>query len=450
MKKVVTALMLCGAGLYADYTMVYEMHDPEDPKSVVTSTFRYKDAQHGRIDMKMSGTKDSNTILISGKKAYMISRENGETNVVDMDEMMKMALMFGGGMPMDAEEEQAAAEDDGRYQFKRTGKKERVAGIKGEVWQITYEEDGRKKTEEAVMTDDSDYIDAMHAYEAVIKRMESGAGDMFPTEDLYLVHDGYVPLRIGNEMTLKSFSDDNVDPALFTLPKGAQVAKSPFGSMFASGGNNGASKQQGGMVDACYTQVCCGSTQGDAEVISKMASASAVGYKLDGTATCDALGLGALLGVDSVEGALYSKGKSTVTVTLEMDAKDKGNVLKTKSQRGGPVTVETYKTGFIGDYKYHYGVLQPMNVQELDVIIDSHTIVSFSHLANEGKVPLVKFAKESIDFDAYTPKKGKKSAKKTTPEHSDADKADDDSEVVDTEAINKGVGEAVDMLKSLF
>ena len=166
---------------------------------------------------------------------------------------------------------------------------------------------------------------------------------------------------------------------------------------------------------------------------------------------CDFLGLGALLGVNTVEGAMYKQGKKAVTVTLDTDAKDKGIVLKTKEgeAQGGPAKVTSYKTGFIGEYPYHYAVLQPMNVQQLDIVMNDHTLLSFSHRVEQGKVPLVKFAKEAIDFDAYSPAASKQKAHKQ-PKEKAAPSASEDEGDDTKEAVNKGVDEAVDMLKSLF
>lgn len=250
---------------------------------------------------------------------------------------------------------------------------------------------------------------------------------------------------------LRSFSEEKVENGIFELPKGAEVSKSPFGSMFASNEKHGGGAKSGGLADACYEQVCCGQVQGDAKMLSGMVAKKTMGYRLEATAMCDFLGLGALLGVNTVEGAMYKQGKKAVTVTLDTDAKDKGIVLKTKEgeAHGGPAKVTSYKTGFIGEYVYYYAVLTPMNVQQLDIIIDGQTLISLSHPVAQGKVPLVKFAKESIDFEAYSSAASKQKAHKQ-PKEKAAPSASEDEADDTKEEINKGVDEAVDMLKSLF
>lgn len=448
MKKVIASTMVFGSLLYADYTMVYQMHDPEDPKNATTSTFYYKDAQHARVDMKQKGKTTASSMLVKGNKAYMITYENGKPQVIDMDAMMKMAGMFGGGMSEGGRGE-TQEEQDGweKVEWRKTGKYKILGGIKGEIWKVTDIEDGKKKTHEIVVTDDSDYIKAVHAYEGVMKRMVDGGGDV-DTKMFTMIKKGYAPIEIdGGQMRLRSFSEKNVDKGLFELPKGAQVQKSPFGGMFGGAQGNGGEK--GSLKDKCYSELCCGQTQGASEVLSKMVAPSAEGYTLEGSAICDSLGLGSLFGINSVEGALYKKGDKSVTVTLDTDAKDKGTVLKTRDaeQSGTGMHVTGYKSGFIGEYRYYYAVLQPMNVQQLDIVMDSHTLLSFSHRVEQGKVPMVKFAKEAIDFDAYSPAASKK--KPQQKEKAASSTSDDDAD--DTKkAINKGVDEAVDVLKSLF
>ncbi|GEM_PF-4357675 len=450
MKKVLAGAVLLGSmAAWADYTLVFEMKDPDDPANVSESIFKYKDDRHGRVDMKVGdgGKKVTTSMLVRGDKAYMISYENGKPTVMDMDEMMKMASMFGGS-PEEARSDAGAETSD--VEWIRTGKHRTVGGIRGEVWEVRDRKSGERQ--EMVLTKDRDYVKAMKAYEQMMRRMSKGNESAM--EEMFLdIKPGYAPLSMGQYMTLKSMNEKTVPAATFELPKNAAVHKNPFGAMFSSGGGKqtaSGTDGRSGLEAACYDRVCCGQVQGDAEVLPKMVAKSAEGYRLEATAKCDFLGLGALLGVDSVEGAMYKKGDKAVTVTLEMDAKDKGNILKTKeaSKHGGPAKVTGYRTGFIGDYVYHYGVLQPMNVQELDVIVDGHTVVTISHPVEQGKVPLVRFAKEAVDFDAYASSAGEKPAKKRAEKP--AAKAPQEDGEDTTEKINEGVDKAVEMLKSFF
>lgn len=442
-------MLLLGSLLYADYTMVYQMRDSEDPKNDMTSTFRYKDAQHGRVDMKKKDKTTMSSMLVKGKKAYMISYEDGKPQVLDMDEMTKMAGMLGGSTPENTQETSESGWDNASW--KKTGNYKKVGGIKGEIWKAAVIEDGKKKTYEIVMTNNSDYVKAVHAYEGVMKRMAGGGEASF--EMGTMVHEGYAPIESeGGQMRLRSFNEKRVDKGIFELPKGAKVQKSPFGSMFALAGGQGGAGKKGGLADKCYSELCCGQTNGKSAVLSKMVASSAEGYALEGSAICDPLGLGSLFGVDSVEGALYKKRDKSVTVTLDTDAKDKGTVLKTRDaqQSGVGVQATGYKSGFVGEYPYHYAVLQPMNVQQLDIVMNSHTLLSFSHRVEQGKVPMVKFAKEAIDFDAYSPALSKKKSKQKQQDKA-ASSASDNKTDDSSEAIKKGVNEAVEgVLNSLF
>ncbi len=448
MKKIVYGWVLFGSvALWADYTVVLQMQDPDHPEDKMQTVFKYKDAGHGRVDYRISEKELKSTMLQRKKKTYMISYdEAGQVNVMDMDAMKGMMAQFGGSQEAQQEEPEEETES---FKWHKTRKHKTIAGIKGEVWEVEYVEDGKKKKSEMVLTKDRDYVKAMKAYEEMLKNMAGKEAEKGFLE----VRPGYAPLEMEGAFVLKSFSEKKIDPADFELPEGAAVQKNPFGAMFASAGSNNKSGTGGGaMADACYDQVCCGQIQGDAEVLPSMLSKKAEGYRLEETAKCDFLGLGALLGVDSVEGAMYKKGQKAITVTLEMEAKDKGNILKTKAaeHQGGPAKVTHYKTGFIGEYAYHYGVLQPMNVQELDIIVDGHTNISLSHPAAQGKVPLVRFAKEAIDFDAYAPKKVKKSEKSAHESSGKKSDTSDEDEGLNSEKINEGVDKAVDLLKSFF
>lgn len=232
MKKVTSVLLILGSVLYADYGLVYEMKDTENPENVMTSTFKYKDAEHGRVDTQMQGRATMTSMLVRGKKAYMITYdEEGTPSVMDMDEMMKMGAMFGGN-PEEQQTDQEENHED--IKWKRTGKSKTVAGLKGEIWDVTVNEDGKPKQYEIVMSKDPDYVKAVQAYEAVMKRMvEAGAEKQ--DEMFTMIESGYAPIEVEDgQLLLRSFSKKPIEADAFELPKGAQVQKSPFGSMFST------------------------------------------------------------------------------------------------------------------------------------------------------------------------------------------------------------------------
>lgn len=448
MKKMVAVVLLSGwSAVWADYTMVFEMKDPKKPEDAVQSTFRYKDEAHRRIDMKLQG-RTLSSMLVSGQKAYIVSYDDkGVPTVMDADAMMQMAQKFGGAS--NGQRQSGKAEKPEKMQWRNTGRHRTVAGIKGEVWELDYEEDGKPKTTTVVLTKDPEYIEAMKAYEGTMKRMMSGGAEVSASQYMMGIKPGYAPLAVEGAFTLKKMDDHRVDSEAFALPKGAAVQKSPFGALFGASGGKKGNGEHATLEDACYTKVCCGQTQGAAEVLPKMTAKSAMGYRLENTAKCEMLGLGALFGVDSVEGALYKKGSDGITVTLDMDAKDEGTVRKAKN---GGMALSSYRSGKIGGATYYYAVLEAQGVQTLDIVIEEGVIVSLSHRMSGGTVDLVRFAKKALDLDAYKSAANQEApaAEKPEPKKKEKSGKTDDEDPFSSDKINKNVDKAVDFLKSIF
>ncbi len=87
----------------------------------------FRDKEH----IRMEAGPDA-YILVSGDKVYMVNRTKGKWKAVDMDEMSGMMKMFGKGTV------NAKAIEGNKPHFEPTGRKETIAGYKGEVYRVTY------------------------------------------------------------------------------------------------------------------------------------------------------------------------------------------------------------------------------------------------------------------------------------------------------------------------
>lgn len=428
MRAAVWFALVCGlsTGVTADYIVEYTFQDGRQ-------TITYKDAKHHKLSFDAEGTQSH--IYRIGEKVYMVSVEEGQTQVVDMDEMRRLTAAFGASAAPQNEPQE-------RWKVKKTGKKESVAGVKGEVWIVEGEMDGEPYRDEVVMTQDKRVVAAFDALMGTVAKI--GEGVVAMDED-FQFEKGWAPIK-SEDMVLASVAERSIDAREYELPKNAQVQKMPdLAGMF--GGKSEGS--EGGGIGNCYTQVCCGQSAGPSAVLKKMLKEGAEGFKLSGDGVCDMLGFASTFGQRSVEGALYTKGKDGIQVTLNMNGVAQGSVLQSRQaiQKEGSAgliqEVKGYKTGTIGTKEYHYGMLMPPKQQTLDIIIDAQTTLSVTHLAGSGEIDLIGWSKKAIDLGAYVaPAKAPATGK---PANKPAK-----SNELDKEGVNEGVDEAVQLFKSLF
>ncbi len=414
------------ASLMADYVVEYKLEEG-------SQTITYKDAQHHKFTTHSEGTQSH--IYRIGEKIYMVSVEDGQTQVVDMDEMRSLIGAFG------ASASQGQVKED-KFRIKKTGKKETIAGVKGEVWIVEGEMDAEPYRDEVVMTQDKRVVATFDAMMGTIMKMGEGVEGL---DQDFQFEKGWAPIK-AQQMELKSVAERSVDAGEYELPKNAQVQKMPdFAGIL---GGKGEAKQGGGGLSNCYTQVCCGQSAGPSKALKKMLKERSGGFEFAGDGVCDIMGLGTALGIQSVEGALYTKGEDAIQVTLNMDDASSGSVrnsqqaIKTQGHAGLIQEVKNYKTGTIGGKEYYYGLLMPPKQQTLDIIIDAKTTLSVTHLSGSGEIDLISWSKGAINLGAYSApaKTQTKSTSKGAKEENSPEK----------EGINQGVDEAVQVFKSLF
>ncbi|MEA1919466.1 MAG: hypothetical protein U9N52_06480 [Campylobacterota bacterium] len=416
--------------LHADYITTYQMDDQ-------TQTLMYHDASHSKV-INASDAERSSMYQIKGK-VYLVTQEDGKTRVIDYDQMKAMMGSFGAQPEV---HEKNAMPD---YKIKKTGKKELVGGIKGEVWIIEGSEEGQQFKEEIVVTKDKRVVKSVHTLMNIISKMSDGRTDEMG--NIFEIEKGYVTIK-ADGLVLKSFKEKKLSKSEYQLPKDAQMQEMPnIAALFGGSAPRKDGKANKGILDPCYNEVCCGKTAGDSKVLAPMLKPRSGGYELVGDGVCDALGISSLLGISSVEGALYKKGDDPIQVTLALDDTSGGSVATTQKQLDAGASlivkeIKNYKQGVIGTASYEYGMMMPMKQQTLDIVIDSKTVLSITRIAASGEIDLISWTKRAINLDAFEKAPAPKKEKK-------ADKAEEDTSL-DTENINKNVDEAVEMFKSLF
>jgi len=213
-KKILLATGLLTSVLWADFTLEYKMEG--NMKQVV----QYKDAQHVLISTGSAGEQGAQ--LIVGDKRYMVMNQGGKKKYMDMDVMMAQMKQMFAGMPAEAEQEEAK-EEDSEFKVIKKGKSKTVAGIKGQVWTVQYEEEGKKENLDLVVTDDDKVVDAVQKYLAVMKQFTQmdGEGDD-GLSALMNIEKGYVTIAFDG-MELVKFDDAEIPDSVYALPAGMAV-----------------------------------------------------------------------------------------------------------------------------------------------------------------------------------------------------------------------------------
>lgn len=208
-KYFITVILLLVASLQADYVMQYQMDGQ-------TQTFMY----HSDNSSKMINSSDGHAseIYKIGEKTYIVSVENGKKKVIDTAEMRAMTESIG----LDVSAYAKKQVEDIKYKINKTSKRVKVAGIRGEVWIVSGEQNGKKFKEEVVVTKDKEVAKVVRS---MFKTFTSMSG--VEIEDNFLeIQKGYVAIK-ADGMELKSFEEKQIASDEYQLPQDAQKQKMP-------------------------------------------------------------------------------------------------------------------------------------------------------------------------------------------------------------------------------
>ncbi|AEC18719.1 secreted protein [Pusillimonas sp. T7-7] len=170
---------------------------------------------------------DSNTIrfdMPSTDGGYMISRD-GKAYVVYPDAAGGMPPVIEIGNMMQGFAEVANSDEGGKTSplamritsIKATGKKETVAGIDGDVYELTTaDKQGKSQTTQAVFTADPLVVEMTAAYLAMSKAMVGA--EMIAEFTNALPNNKRGLLRLGDDMVVQSIAADTPAASAFELP----------------------------------------------------------------------------------------------------------------------------------------------------------------------------------------------------------------------------------------
>ncbi len=176
--------------------------------------------------------KGDSYMLIKDNNVYTVTNINNTPMVMDMGAMSKMTAALG---KQDDDNDQATGPMN--YQvldMKATGKKETVAGFKGEVYLVTAKNDSTTKSEEIVFSSDPKVRAYSDAWRESGKTMQKVLGsDMAADNDLnhYMEKHKLGLLRYGKEFRITAIDSSRPAADRFTLPA-SPMTMPDFGSMF--------------------------------------------------------------------------------------------------------------------------------------------------------------------------------------------------------------------------
>ena len=191
--KIILAAGLLTSALWADFTLEYKMGG--NKKSVV----QYKDAQHVLLSAGDMGGNVKSMRLFSGDKQYLIMHHGAKPKYMDMSTMM-------------GQKQNSVIPEEPGFKIIKTGKSKMVAGIKGQIWTLESEENGKKNHTDIVVTEDENVVDAVHKYSMIMQSTAPGLYHvMNPSK-------GYVTIEFGG-MELIKFDRSDIPDSVFALPK---------------------------------------------------------------------------------------------------------------------------------------------------------------------------------------------------------------------------------------
>jgi hypothetical protein len=170
-----------------------------------------------RVDMDDNSDIDS-YLLFKEKSAQVITAYQGNTLVMDLANVSQMAQGLGVMSVLGIDSESLSIRV---IRMDPTGKKEKVAGVEGEVYKLTWTRNNVKQQDELVLSKDSrvwEYTEAwVNAIDAI--SISSPSINIQGDELLNRVSNDKVGiLRLGKRFRLVSVKNGPVSPARFVAP----------------------------------------------------------------------------------------------------------------------------------------------------------------------------------------------------------------------------------------
>lgn len=218
MKKLVLLAfaMLLANPLWADVIGGWQMKGGHQLKVA------YRDDQHIRMDVGQG------YLLLKGDKVYSVSQQGKKWVAMDMSAMVEIMKQMGG-MAMLQQQKQTI--DDTDVSFSKTGRSETVAGVKGEVYQISIKHKGGKsKQGEVVLSNDKRLKTLSAATSELMGKMVGsmmGGSNPFAGQAHLFSAPGGGLLRYEQDMKLVELKETKLGGDYFDLPEGVEMMEMP-------------------------------------------------------------------------------------------------------------------------------------------------------------------------------------------------------------------------------
>ena len=176
-----------------------------------TMKFEYR-GDKLRINME----DDQGYMIADETGLYVVRDADGQLMVIDAGKMMQMfGSMAGSASPSVAANKVVS--------LKPTGRKEDHAGIRGEIYDLEYTEEGSTTVQRAelVLSSDERLLELSHAMSGMARTIAKSAGKSLEganefEQRLNKLNMGV--LRYGDDMTVSAISDTKIDNKRFVLP----------------------------------------------------------------------------------------------------------------------------------------------------------------------------------------------------------------------------------------
>lgn len=179
-------------------------------------------------DVARMGTSEDNYFLLSEDDRYMVSRTEEGWQVVEISSMMTAVVSFASQYA----DQMPGASEAG--ELEPTGRTERVAGIKGEVYRY-YDEDDKTEVE-VVLTKNRDVVKVTKAMMATFASL-FGDGETWTQSERAFEGKGLLLSRSEDgEFRLVSVSDKSVAKSRFELPAEPMKMGFDFANLFGQAG----------------------------------------------------------------------------------------------------------------------------------------------------------------------------------------------------------------------
>ena len=191
-----------------------EMESKADSETVLM-TFSYDGQDLARMAMQSKDREGKGSMIMRDGKIYSAVTSDGQTVVIDMADMSKLASSFSN------QDQSTELFYSKLISLDKTGKTESIAGIKGDVYTMVWDDNGTPRTSEIVLSQDKAVVDYTRAWINFGDRM----ADIFDIQresenDLRdtIVDEKVGILRMDDQFILTSLTTKRPSPATFELP----------------------------------------------------------------------------------------------------------------------------------------------------------------------------------------------------------------------------------------